>query len=280
MSRNLYEALETAEQHKYGWLTKTALSKRVYDETPGFVRDVELSTSEVSVVYNASSRELVIAFRGTQENRDLVTIATLSYGGASISRRAREGEEAVKAASAKYDASSVTLTGHSLGGGLALYLGYKLDLPTYTYNPYMDLQSLVMDGDGRARHVIYRTPLDPVSVGPQFVERSDTDVVIVGNAPGKNPHKLGNFIALPVREETDGRLVVVREPVEETLARQLEDARIKVPSAWGSSPQGMREVRGSIKRRLRPMMRLWFALVIVVAAMVVTWRDLAKHSTR
>lgn len=89
-----------------------------------------------------NSGETVIAFRGVRpwDLRNLVSALVRRRFG--YSKASLHFAQIVQ----RQDAGTLTIVGHSGGGGMASWLGYKLDVPTVTFNSGRTKWSLLNDG--------------------------------------------------------------------------------------------------------------------------------------
>lgn len=77
------------------------------------------------------SNKTVIAFRGSDSKKDWI----LSNGAALISIPYKSARKAVRLYMQKFPERSLSLVGHSLGGGLALGASCHHGVPAFTFNP-------------------------------------------------------------------------------------------------------------------------------------------------
>lgn len=94
---------------------------------PGYTYDRKLSSHNQQVYYNPSSNHLIFNVTGTHNMRDLVTDYFLGLGELKQTWRLQEANNVLSTARKTYHPSSVTLTGHSLGGSIASYIGDPQD---------------------------------------------------------------------------------------------------------------------------------------------------------
>jgi len=86
-----------------------------------------------SAYLHENGRELVVAFRGTDDLSDAVTDVIIYLG--KYPNQAIHAERALKDILSKHrNIKSVHLTGHSLGGGLASLMADAYNLPAVTFN--------------------------------------------------------------------------------------------------------------------------------------------------
>ena len=153
-----------------------------------------------------SPGEVVIAFRGTvpSDPSDLLADAALLNGTEHTAPVFRKAVKQVESALIAFPGRKLTLTGHSLGGGVALYAfakHWKRVSDVYAYNPGMG-KSAIFQGlkdllwckiartskckkYKRAIH-IFRTKWDPISI---LGAPSATTV----RQTAKDPHTIDNF---------------------------------------------------------------------------------------
>jgi len=95
-----------------------------------------------SAYLHENGRELVVAFRGTDDLADAIADVTIFLG--KYPNQAIHAERALKDILSKHrNIKSVHLTGHSLGGGLASLMANAHDLPAVTFNaPGMSRSSI------------------------------------------------------------------------------------------------------------------------------------------
>jgi len=187
LSNSLYQYLsstktvsETSDQHKYARIAEAAYNYKDYVQlekvlgnslTNNFKRNEILSNEETSVFFDPDSRETVVAFRGTTNSKDVATDGKVLLGIEKDSSRYKQSEDILAKVLQFYGKDGlITLTGHSLGGGIALTLGEKYDLVSRTYNPAVSIDN-IRDSfqskyqKNKSEQIIYRTANDPVSVG-------------------------------------------------------------------------------------------------------------------
>ena len=236
---------ETVAQHKYARLSMAAYHH--HDQTTvseifghmdelctgcgcgcgGYVLDPELSTAEASVFHSKRSGETVIAYRGTATLADIRTDGFVLHGRENTTDRYRAAERTYDATVEKYGRGNLTLTGHSLGGGLALHVAELHDLPSYTFNPAVSPRQVAQSHlrtHRRNTHtqVVYRTVLDPVSIGAELTGNDPKrQLVRVANHESAHAHALDrNFYHDDAqRRSKDGPLLARKETLAETVDR-------------------------------------------------------------
>jgi hypothetical protein len=178
-----------------------------HEFTKEFEKDLELSQANHTIFHNFNTGETVVAFRGTSNLKDVGTDARLVAGVERDSIRYKQSEHVLRNVMAKYGGKeNLTLTGHSLGGGIAHTLGQKFGIESHTFNPAISITN-VMDSfrqpktstNLHVRQYVYRTPTDPVSVGSLLLNRTHVDVNHVApheanlTTPLLGEHAVNNF---------------------------------------------------------------------------------------
>lgn len=88
------------------------------------------------VMYDRTKQLVVIAFRGTKELEDLLPDVSVALMLESMSPRFQDALRIVRSAQSFFGPDTqIVLTGHSLGGSLALYVASKLGLGAAAFNP-------------------------------------------------------------------------------------------------------------------------------------------------
>jgi hypothetical protein len=188
-SKISYEAPETQKQ---------------YALDLGYERDDNLSGKNYSVFHNKDTKNTVLAFRGTQDVADLPVDGLTLLNLGSHSGRYKNAHKVAKKVIAKYGTEGTSLTGHSLGGAVALDINRKTGLTTTAFNPLSSINGLgtgltekvycktVGKGSTRCKNAqnstVIKTLGDPVASRYQGADRIKTV------APKKaNIHSLDNF---------------------------------------------------------------------------------------
>ena len=221
-------------------LQKTAsLCKRAYHEVT--VADAGTDTQVLVIADADDAATVYVAFRGTQNGRDVVTdinVADTHPAWADAAHpKLRLHAGFSKAWSAVRDrvferiagASNVVMTGHSLGGALAAIASLDASLTLvpprtiacYTYGAPQAGDMLFTDAFDRrvARSVRVYTPLDPIpkALSTQFVHvRGGYPVSPIFGAV--DPHKLDVYIAAVRRPRALGLLGITLPLVYVTAA--------------------------------------------------------------
>lgn len=145
---NLREGALAAQEYTTanldGWELDTALTD---EHTATFVKDGKVR----------------IAYRGTQNMTDWKTNIKLGIGAEQSSEQIRAIESTYKRIVEKYGKSAIEyFTGHSKGGGQAIYMGNKHGIPTITQDPALT-PKMIAKSNPQVKHIINRTPTDWVS---------------------------------------------------------------------------------------------------------------------
>lgn len=154
----------------------------------GYIYDDLLSSQKVAVYHNPVGKQVIIGYRGT-----VPTDAEDLYNDLQIiqkdfkkrddllqSSRFKDSISIVDKVKRKYPPYTITLTGHSLGGRLAVEVGLNKNVPSINFNPgggnFKKNQSR---NDGKTK--IYVAKGDPISIG--FAKDRNATVI------NKNPSK-------------------------------------------------------------------------------------------
>ena len=139
---------------------KNGFSKERAQNLDGYVLDNSLSNDTHQTYYNPKEKKLLYNVRGTRPTNlgDWITNAKLLIGkGFKESSRYKDAEEGLQKAKEKYKTNSATVSGFSLGGNIANYIGGSKD-NVVTYNKAATFGSSLKHGTH------YRTAGDLVSI--------------------------------------------------------------------------------------------------------------------
>lgn len=166
--------------------TVTALASSLAYENPNkqiipFWQRSDLhSTSQALVFIDNQNDNVVVAFPGTSvSNRSDLSIDARIAVGKDLSKEKRfnRNKALVENLVNKYGKDKVTVTGHSLGGREALYIGKELDIPSVTYNlgtsPLDIINNVYKDTknnpDAYKKATVYVNPFDLISTSAQLI---------------------------------------------------------------------------------------------------------------
>jgi len=190
-SKDTDVSLETAKNHDLS----LEASKAVYtNKTPvGLRKDHQLSDRR-SKVYLDEDENVYIAYRGTRINNvnDLKADYHIVKGTEEDSERFQEAEKKYNRVVEKYGKERIYLTGHSLGGNQARYVGHRNKVDSViTYNAFVNPVSEFSRRNDESLSQVYnyRTNFDPASIGLFLSNESLTN--IQGNR--YDSHTIHNF---------------------------------------------------------------------------------------
>jgi len=129
--------------HDYAELSKGAYNPSKQEGTTralGYEIDKSLSSRYHTVYYHAGRNKAVVAYRGTVPHNasDLYADATDIFGSSRKmfdSPRFRQADALYKQTVKKYGRQNVEVTGHSLGGSQAMYIGKKYNTKGIAFEP-------------------------------------------------------------------------------------------------------------------------------------------------
>ncbi len=109
--------------------------------------------------------DIVVAFRGTQQyNEDLNDGAEILFN--KVPKQAKEAYEICKEIKANYQGYDITVTGHSLGGGIGAYAAARNGLQAVVFNPIGTAGLIKTDENiDTSRIINYCNPRDWVASG-------------------------------------------------------------------------------------------------------------------
>ena len=176
----------------------------------GYVRDDSLSNRNRQVYVHHGTKEVVMAYRGTQPNifqnasraiADLTTDAVLAVGQESMTPRFKNALKYAKQTQAKYGGDyKYVATGHSLGSSQATYVANKLGIEAVGFSGHTPTNRIAAEflantlGSGRRRNVFnYTTAKDPVAIGTTIATGTTGKTWVVPQTQ-KDPHALANYL--------------------------------------------------------------------------------------
>jgi hypothetical protein len=205
------EMRDKTQMAKFGQFAKAAYGRdKIVGD--GFVLDEELSTKKTSVYHNELTGKTVISYRGTDPTSvpDLMVDLSIAqiFMNENTTERFKNAELLYGRAVSKYGGQdNIMLTGHSLGGAIALYVAELHNVESVTFNPGISAGSaLHKRSENTAKQYIYRTNYDPVSIGA-LLSTDPNRVVFNMSQLGYDPHTVDNFtndrkISVPEKETT------------------------------------------------------------------------------
>ena len=154
-----------------GWDIATGLPGNTQQVLDGFNSDKIKDGFYAEIYYNEKTKEYVLAFQGTDFNKieHLTTDAGQAAGSTVLSGQYFKAQDLAQLFKKNCQGCSISITGHSLGGGLASVAGLASGLPTYTFNAAGVHPNTIKKIDNQARakekEIIkaYYTEDDPLS---------------------------------------------------------------------------------------------------------------------
>ena len=141
-TKTVYESIA---QHKYSRLAnasyyfkRQSYVKQFFSEmreTRGFILDRELSNDEVSTFVNRITNEVVVAYRGTTNLKDVGTDLMILSSTERLSFRVRSSLKLMEQVLRKYRGFKVVSTGHSIGSFLSRIVANTFGLESHNFNP-------------------------------------------------------------------------------------------------------------------------------------------------
>ena len=226
--------IESVQQHKYARLATASYfyseKEKVEElfnkmsELKDFELDDELSTEEHSVFFNKTTNETVISYRGTTNLGDVKTDSHILMGREKHTQRYQNSEAVYEKTRDKYRSSVITTTGHSLGGGISLHIAEKYDIQGHHFNPAISATQVFTTDhyNNQSHQTIYRTKLDPVSIGGEIIadHQQNRTVVTVNNDENSHAHAMTNFYSDNAKRTKDNKSFQVRkESLKTTINR-------------------------------------------------------------
>lgn len=147
---NLFDALKNSYKNK-----SDAFNKQ------GYQYDKELSSHNQQVYFNPNNKKMLVSVAGTHNLRDWGTDAMLAFGKLKDTKRYNEAKNVLSMARQKYNPSSTSVAGHSLGGSIAQGIASKDD-KVYALDSGYTIGQKTRSHGGNFQH--FRTAGDAVSL--------------------------------------------------------------------------------------------------------------------
>lgn len=168
----------------------------------GYVVDKELSDVHRTVFFNPQNKRAVVSYRGTKVSdvRDLAADLAIVRGSEGSTPRFKQSLKLAEKAIKKYGKENVTLTGHSLGGSQAIYVGHKTGLTAHAFNPGVGPKTGIKEvfarffrskSKGKNVNIYHTGKKDLISVLSPLMRGN---VRAIAPKLHKNAHGIDNFI--------------------------------------------------------------------------------------
>jgi hypothetical protein len=182
--------------------THIKISQQAYQTTranniyPGYTYQPLYSNKTTAVYYNTHNKHLIIGYRGTSDLNDAGTDFSLIKHEEDTSDRFRADNIQFNHIVDKLHPRTITVTGHSLGGAVAMYINDHNDNVNWAYviNPGFNLNNIFNSYTKRNNVTVFRTKHDLVSAGSIFGGYKVKTLPMTSKG-FLNDHKLNNFLA-------------------------------------------------------------------------------------
>jgi len=245
---------ETIAQHKYARLANASYYFKRQSfvteflnempETRNFEIDFELSNEEVSTFVNRITQEVVVAYRGTSNIKDVGTDLMVLTSTERLSFRVRSSLKLMERVLRKYQGFKVVSTGHSLGSLLSRIVSNSFGLESHNYNPAESIHGSFIEQNAMTFN--YRTHYDAVSV---FAKNSIRVSTKIGNeATIESVHRLNNFY------NKNAKRVVVdgEEMLESQKSTKIYEHSAHLGTALNLAIAGY-DIQQGVKNKERPL---------------------------
>jgi pimeloyl-ACP methyl ester carboxylesterase len=172
----------------------------------GMVLDKKLSSKKNSVFYDQATGHVVISYRGTRPSdaEDIADDLAIVAGLERYTSRFKQAEKLYKQVEAKYGKENIAITGHSLGGEIAITVAERHDVEAHVFSPGMSLPTAFQTHKGNNNHTyMYYTRHDPVPMAARYSMDSNRITHVVPQSNTWNPHAVDNFIEDKTRKTTE-----------------------------------------------------------------------------
>jgi hypothetical protein len=234
-----HDKTESLNQHKYSRIANMSYyfeNQDFIDETFSYMEelsdfevDKDLSTEEHSIFHDKNTQETVISYRGTVNKKDMLDDTQIMISKEEKTDRFKKSQEIFDRVSDKYGKKNIIVTGHSLGGGIALHIAEKNgnDVESHVFNPAISAKQTFSTKHHHNKHkqMIYRTKLDPVSIAGEVIgnNQPNREVVTVGNNSKDHAHALTSFFDNDATRNQDGSYNTKKERHHKTVERHQRD---------------------------------------------------------
>jgi hypothetical protein len=140
-------------------LSKDAYEKKRNDYNEWMLEKYH-NNREHGVWINNKTKEIKVAFRGTDNLGDVKTDAYLAVGKLKSTDRFKKEDNLIQQLKRMYPNYKITVTGHSLGGALASEISNKYNLEGSGFNSGQGIRGKINNSNFQQ----YRTSTDPVSL--------------------------------------------------------------------------------------------------------------------
>jgi hypothetical protein len=222
------EIVDSSFQHKYAllshltYLNNTEARKKLQklDELKGWQINTDLSTREEKVFVNENKGQVVIGFRGSRNIKDWTTSDVhIAVGKVGNDDRFQKSLRVYKKVKNKYKNKEISLTGHSLGGAVAFYVGRQTGSRSVNFNPGLSPLKHFSEGNFEGKHYVFRTISDPVSLGYyRFKDVSNVKILNLNPKEGmgkiQDTHALEQFMP-------DGKIRLTNQKTYDMLHKSM-----------------------------------------------------------
>ena len=155
---------------------------------------------------------VILAFRGTVDAEDALCDAALALGNEGLMPRFIQALSVVRALARRMGSSRIILTGHSLGGSLALYCAFKVAaVSAGVFNAFVSSAMVAKFGFncGYTRCTLYKVTQDALATTGSLLAARGATVISQSQDTGKgNAHTILQFLPLVTRYVSTAYLVV------------------------------------------------------------------------
>lgn len=174
----------------------------------GYEIDAEYSNKYHLVLIDKKNKDVVISFRGTdlKDIRDIKSDIEVARNRKENDERFNEALDLFDKVKSEYSDYKFNSVGHSLGGGISIYLNEKRGIDAYAFNPASS--PFVKENKVKDNVVIYRNSDDVISSGYKSKENADNIIEIKNNR---------NYLEYVNSFLTEGALGIVKELTRQQL---------------------------------------------------------------